>query len=104
MDKCELAKLGYDTDNLTSEIDYVPDLNVVDDEVEGDFVERAQLQATELNAMGGVNILGGPLEHLDEINVALDDGVDLITAVEQFGDEGQKKRARQLINTGQIIK
>lgn len=102
MDKSEFARLGYDADDLTAGIDYAPDLDVVDDRVHADFVERAQLQATELNAKGGVNILGGPVERLDEINIALDDGVDLMAAVERFGDEGQKVRARQLIADGRI--
>lgn len=98
----ELAKLGYDTDGLSPGIDYVPDAMVTDDGIETDFVGRAQQQATELNAMGGVNILGGPLEGCDEINLTLDDGVDLVTAVQRFGDEGQIRRVRELIADGWI--
>lgn len=102
MDKSELATLGYDTDDLTAGIDYVPDLDGAGEDVVSDFVERAQLQGTELNAIGGVNTLGGPRERRDDINLVLDDGVDLMAAVEQFGNEEQKMRARQLISIGQI--
>ncbi|MCU4296850.1 hypothetical protein D3I60_07125 [Brevibacterium permense] len=82
MDKSELTELGYDTNDLDSGIDYVPDFDAVGDEVVADFVGRAQLQAPELNAVGGVNALGGSRERRDEINLALDDGVDLMAAVE----------------------
>lgn len=102
MEKSELTKLKYITDGLAPGIDYLPEVDLAGDEVVADFVERGQLQATELNALGGVNALGGSLERRDEINLALDDGFDLLAAVEQFGDEEQKMRVRRLISTGQI--
>lgn len=101
MDVNDLARLGYDKEGLAPGIDYVPDV-ITGDGVETDFVERAQRRATELNAMGGVSILGGPLERLDQINLALDDGVDLETAVQRFGDEGQIQRVRGLVAVGEI--
>ncbi|MGO2861433.1 MAG: hypothetical protein ACTIC1_09770 [Brevibacterium sp.] len=102
MDKSELAKLGYDTSGLVAGIDYVPELMVTEDGIVTDFVERAQLQASELNAMGGVSVLGGPHERLGEINLALDEGVDLVAAVERFGNQSQQMRARQLIDGGLV--
>lgn len=102
MDKSELAKLGYDTDDLAAGIDYVPDLDGAGDDVVSDFVERAQRQATELNSLGGVTILGGSRERRDGISLALDDGVELMAAVERFGDEEQRLQACKLISTGQI--
>lgn len=59
MDKWELTELGYDTDSLVAGVDYAAGLDTAAGEVDADFVERAQLQATELNALGGVSILGG---------------------------------------------
>ena len=98
----ELARLGFDTDGLAPDLDYVPELVNDDDGVGFDLVHRAFLQLEELKVMGGVAVLGGPSDRCDRIFLALEEGIDLVTAVDRFGDGSQKRRVRELVAAGQI--
>lgn len=102
MNKNELAQLGLDTDGLTPDADYVPNPFTADDGVHVELVYRAYLQLEQINALGGVNLLGGSRERLEDIHGGLEDGMDLMTAVARFGDDGQQNRAQQLIAAGKI--
>lgn len=102
MNVSELTRLGFDTEGFVPGADYVPDPECADDGIYVDFVYRAFLQLDQLNARGGVNLLGGSRGRLDDVHLALEDGVDLETAVERFGSEGQRQRVRQLIADGQV--
>ncbi len=98
----ELARLGFDTDGLAPDLDYVPEVVDDDDGVALDLVHRAFLQLDQLKALGGVNVLGGPSDRCDGISFALEEGIDLMTAVDRFGDDGQQRRVRELIAAGQV--
>jgi hypothetical protein len=102
MNKNELAQVGLDTDGLTPDADYVPNPFTADDGVHVDLVYRAYLQLEQINALGGINLLGGSRERLEEIYGGLEDGMDLMTAVTRFGDDEQQHRAQQLIAAGKI--
>ena len=102
MKKNELAQLGLDTDGLTPDADYVPNPFTADDGVHVDLVYRAYLQLEQINALGGISLLGGSRERLDDIYGGLEDGMDLMTAVVRFGDGEQQQRAQQLIAAGKI--
>lgn len=84
MKPSELSKLGYDTTDFNPAGDYVPDVETSEDGVHPDLVLRAYQQLAQLNALGGVNTLGGSAESLDAIYLALEDAMDLVTAVELF--------------------
>lgn len=98
----ELARLGFDTDGLAPDLDYVPAPVNDDDGIGLDLVHRAFLQLDQLNAMGGATVLGGPSDRCDGISFALEEGIGLVTAVDRFGDESQKRRVRELIAAGQL--
>lgn len=98
----ELAQLGFDTDGLAPDLDYVPELVNDNDGVGLDLVHRAFLQLDQLNVMGGVAVLGGPSDRRDGIFLALEEGIDLVTAVDRLGDDNQKRRVHDLIAAGQI--
>lgn len=102
MNKSELSQLGFDTDGLTPDADYVPDPFTADDGVHVDFVHRAFLQLEQLNALGGATVLGGSRARLEEVYGGLEDGMDLLTAVARFGDDEQKSNALRLIAAGKI--
>ncbi|WP_285247716.1 MULTISPECIES: hypothetical protein [unclassified Pseudarthrobacter] len=102
MNKNELARLGLDTDGLTPDADYVPNPFTADDGVHVDLVYRAYLQLEQINALGGISLLGGSRERLEDIYGGLEDGMDLLTAVARFGDDEQQQRAQQLIAAGKI--
>lgn len=102
MDKGDLDKLGYETEGYVPGADYVPHPEDAESSPDGGFVIRTFLQLEQLNAMGGVKLLGGSRKRLDDIYVAMEDGVDLERAVERLGDDGQKQRVRELIESGQV--
>lgn len=102
MKSSELAKLGMDTDGFAPDLDYVPNVLTSDEGVQVELVHRAFLQLEQLNALGGVNVLGGQADRRDNIKAAMEDGVDLLTAVWRFGDAAQVLRARELMATGKV--
>jgi len=100
MNKNELARLGLDTDGLTPDADYVPNPFTADDGVHVDLVYRAYLQLEQINALGGISLLGGSRERLEDIYGGLEDGMDLLTAVARFGDDEQQQRSRPAAHRG----
>jgi hypothetical protein len=104
MKTTELAALGYDIEGLAPSADYVPTVNVSPDgNVETDLVMRGFEQFAELNAIGGVEILGGSEGRLQQIEMALDSGdLDLDEAVARYGSIGQKRRLRRLRAAGLV--
>lgn len=102
MKPTDLSKLGYDTEGFVPGGDYVPNVFTADDGTHTELVMRGFQQLEQLNGLGGVNVLGGSAEALDAIYGAIEEGMDLVTAVELFGDEIQKLRAHELIAAGQV--
>lgn len=104
MHTTQLDRLGYDTEamGLMPGLDYVPDLETSEDGLTTDFVHRSFLQLSQLDALGGVGVIGGSDDRHDGIHFALEDGIDLVTAVHQFGDSAQQQRVRELIAGGKV--
>lgn len=102
MKATDLDKLGFDTEGLVPDADHVPDPITDDDGIRVDIVQRAFLQLEQLNGMGGVNVLGGPRQRLDDIHLAMEDGVELLEAVDRLGDDDQRQHARDLIAAGKV--
>ncbi len=100
----QLNQLGYDTKalGLVAGLDYVPDLVDTEDGLATDFVHRSFLQLSQLDALGGVSVLGGSGDRHDGIRYALEEEIDLVAAVDHFGDHAQQQRARELIAAGKI--
>lgn len=104
MHTTELNRLGYDTKamGLMPGLDYVPDPVATEDGLTTDFVHRSFLQLAQLDEMGGVSLLGGSSGRHDGIRYALEEEIDLISAVDHFGDHAQQQRARELIAAGKV--
>ncbi|KNX37136.1 hypothetical protein [Luteipulveratus halotolerans] len=104
MHTTQLDRLGYDTKamGLVGGLDYVPDLVDTEDGLVTDFVHRSFLQLSQLDALGGVNALGGSSDRHDGIYFALEEEIDLLSAVDHFGDHAQQQRARELIAAGKV--
>ncbi|MCW4600453.1 hypothetical protein ON003_01630 [Janibacter hoylei] len=100
----QLNQLGYDTKamGLVPGLDYVPDLVDTEDGLATDFVHRSFLQLSQLDALGGVSVLGGSSDRHDGIHFALEEEIDLVAAVDHFGDQTQQQRARELIAAGKV--
>lgn len=104
MHTTQLDRLGYDTKamGLVGGLDYVPDLVDTEDGLVTDFVHRSFLQLSQLDALGGVSALGGSSDRHDGIYFALEEEIDLLSAVDHFGDHAQQQRARELIAAGKV--
>lgn len=104
MHTTQLDRLGYDTKamGLVGDLDYVPDLVDTEDGLVTDFVHRSFLQLSQLDALGGVSALGGSSDRHDGIYFALEEEIDLLSAVDHFGDHAQQQRARELIAAGKV--
>ena len=104
MHTTQLARLGYDTVamGLVPGLDYVPDPAITEDGVITDFVHRSFLQLAQLDEMGGVSVLGGSRDRHDGIRFALEEEIDLVAAVDHFGDHAQQQRVRELIAEGRV--
>lgn len=104
MHTTQLDRLGYDTKamGLVEGLDYVPDLVDTEDGLVTDFVHRSFLQLSQLDALGGVSVLGGSNDRHDGIYLALEEEIDLLSAVDHFGDHAQQQRARELIAAGKV--
>lgn len=104
MHTTQLDRLGYDTKEmgLVAGLDYVPDLVDTEDGLTTDFVHRSFLQLSQLDGLGGVGVLGGSSDRHDGIRFALEEEIDLLSAVDHFGDSAQQQRVRELITEGKI--
>lgn len=104
MNTNQLNQLGYDTKamGLVAGLDYVPDVVNIEDGLTSDFVHRSFLQLSQLDALGGVGVLGGSSDRHDGIHFALEEEIDLVAAVDHFGDHAQQQRARELIAAGKV--
>ncbi|MCI0152806.1 hypothetical protein [Dermacoccus nishinomiyaensis] len=83
-------------------LDYVPDLVDTEDGLTTDFVHRSFLQLAQLDEIGGVSVLGGSADRHEGIRFALEEEIDLISAVDHFGDYAQQQQARELIASGRV--
>lgn len=83
-------------------LDYVPDLVDTEDGLTTDFVHRSFLQLAQLDEIGGVSALGGSADRHEGIRFALEEEIDLISAVDHFGDYAQQQQARELIASGRV--
>lgn len=104
MHTTQLDRLGYDTVamGLMPGLDYVPDPTLTEDGLITDFVHRSFLQLSQLDALGGVSVLGGSSDRHDGIRFALEEEIDLVAAVHHFGDPAQQQRVRELIAGGKV--
>lgn len=104
MNTNQLNQLGYDTKamGLVAGLDYVPDLGDTENGLATDFVHRSFLQLSQLDALGGVGVLGGSSDRHDGIRFALEEEINLVAAVDHFGDQTQQQRARELIAEGKV--
>jgi hypothetical protein len=84
--------------------DYVANAAIDDaGNVHTEYVLRGYQQLAELNAIGGVDVLGGSEGRLEQIELALDSGdLDLDEAVARYGSIGQKRRLRRLKAVGLV--
>lgn len=105
MHTTQLDRLGYDTQamGLMPGLDYVPDVVDTEDGLTTDFVHRSFLQLSQLDEMGGMSVLGGSADRHEGIRFALEEEIDLLSAVDHFGDYAQQRRARELIAAGKVI-
>lgn len=104
MHTTQLDRLGYDVKalGLMPGLDYVPDVVDSEDGLITDFVHRSLLQLAQLDQLGGVSVLGGSVDRHEGIRFALEEEIDLLSAVDHFGDYAQQQRARELIAAGKV--